>query len=273
MESKLNVGQRIGNLLLKNLFKKGRRSYYNCLCDCGKLIEVRADSLLRPNSNKSCGCSGAPSGPKRKPNEIEIFLDHAEIIVSTKGRILKVLIDKEMIPTLGKFRWHYSSRYICTRFKCQTLSIQYFILPRKEGFIIDHINRDPLDNRLCNLRYATTQQNSWNRSSKERNFKGVYFNKNIKRWIALVTIGGKKVLIDSFLTKEEGLKAYDFIVKINRGDFSVTNLELDPIFLTEWKNKILLCIDKEQEKINTLKERVNQINSVLNLPVPTSLAG
>ena len=34
-----------------------------------------------------------------------------------------------------------------------------FIGPRPEGFEIDHVNGNPLDNRACNLEYVTTQEN------------------------------------------------------------------------------------------------------------------
>jgi hypothetical protein len=45
---------------------------------------------------------------------------------------------------------------------------------------IDHINRDPADNRLCNLREATCSQNNYNSRLSSRNkigVKGVYFDR------------------------------------------------------------------------------------------------
>lgn len=39
------------------------------------------------------------------------------------------------------------------------LVAETFIGERPEGYVIDHINRDYLDNRLCNLRYITPSEN------------------------------------------------------------------------------------------------------------------
>lgn len=54
---------------------------------------------------------------------------------------------------------------------------------------IDHINGDPGDNRLCNLREATHQQNMINRKLHSNNtsgFKGVSCHKQSGRWRARI---------------------------------------------------------------------------------------
>jgi hypothetical protein len=48
--------------------------------------------------------------------------------------------------------------------KCVTLS--RFVTGAKEGQIVDHKNRDPLDNRRKNLRIVTVRQNSLNKKCK-----------------------------------------------------------------------------------------------------------
>lgn len=50
------AGQRFDRLLVIALAPaRGKRIFYRCVCDCGKEIETRADSL-RNGHAKSCGC-------------------------------------------------------------------------------------------------------------------------------------------------------------------------------------------------------------------------
>jgi hypothetical protein len=67
---------------------------------------------------------------------------------------------------------------------------------------IDHINRDPGDNRWINLRLATRVENM--RNAKDRSnksgFKGVY--RNGKRWIAQINLNGRPTHLGRFLTPE-----------------------------------------------------------------------
>jgi hypothetical protein len=55
---------------------------------------------------------------------------------------------------------------------------------------IDHINGNRADNRACNLRLVTNQQNQWNAGIAKNNksgVKGVYWSPRLGRWVAQIT--------------------------------------------------------------------------------------
>ena len=72
---------------------------------------------------------------------------------------------------------------------------------------VDHINGDSTDNRICNLRLATDQQNSQNRKTGKNNtsgFKGVYSSYlQSKPYEGVVWNKGKKKIVGYFKTAEE----------------------------------------------------------------------
>lgn len=50
-------GRKFGKLqVIGDPIKQGRRKYYLCQCDCGKVFSVRGDALITGNT-KSCGCT------------------------------------------------------------------------------------------------------------------------------------------------------------------------------------------------------------------------
>lgn len=66
---------------------------------------------------------------------------------------------------------------------------------------IDHINGNPSDNRICNLRLATLSQNQYNRKKNSNNksgIKGVYWNENKKKWKAVIGLNSKKIHLGYF---------------------------------------------------------------------------
>lgn len=75
---------------------------------------------------------------------------------------------------------------------------------------IDHINGIPDDNRLCNLREASSKQNSMNRGMTKANKSGVvgvHFVKDSGKWRAAIRIDRRGVHIGYFGTIEEAAKA------------------------------------------------------------------
>lgn len=89
------------------------------------------------------------------------------------------------------------------------------------GTVIDHINRDRTDNRIANLRLATTAQNLTNsrrRKDNKSGVKGVWRNRN--KWTTQISIDGKRHHVGNFDSKEEAAKAYAEAAKRHYGEFA-----------------------------------------------------
>ena len=69
--------------------------------------------------------------------------------------------------------------------------------------IVDHINRDTIDNSADNLRVVTKQQNGFN-----TNAKGYYWHKASGKWEAKIRIDGRKIYLGRFDNEEEAHQAY-----------------------------------------------------------------
>jgi HNH endonuclease/AP2 domain len=92
-----------------------------------------------------------------------------------------------------------------------------------DGLQIDHINGDPLDNRLVNLRPATQSQNCQNKRVSRRSksgIKGVHFCPERKKWCAFISIGGRQTNLGRFHTKEAAAEAYRRAASIHFGEFA-----------------------------------------------------
>lgn len=77
--------------------------------------------------------------------------------------------------------------------------------PKEE---IDHINGNPLDNRIKNLRDISSTVNSQNSALKSNNISGctgVYIDKKNNLWVAQVTTGGKVLYLGGFKRKEDAI--------------------------------------------------------------------
>ncbi len=94
-----------------------------------------------------------------------------------------------------------------------------------EGYEIDHINRNPSDNRLCNLRLATKSQNSANVRSigKTSQFRGVSWYKEIGKWQVSVGKNRKVWCIGYFENEVDAAKAYDAKATELHGEFANLN--------------------------------------------------
>ena len=144
---------------------------------------------------------------------------------ATTGKILK-LTDN----THGYLRLTLSNHEGQNKFSVHQLVAQEFLeKPANDGEVyqIDHINRNRLDNQVCNLRYATISQNSANRQKTSRpktsQYKGVSLMKKTNKLMAKIRIDGKNLYLGTFTSEEEAAMAYDLKAQEAHGEFAVLN--------------------------------------------------
>lgn len=89
---------------------------------------------------------------------------------------------------------------------------------------VDHINGNRLDCRKENLRLCTDKGNSKNKGAFSGKYKGVHFNKQIKRWVAQITKNYKCQHIGCFKTEEEAALAYNKMAKKLHGKYAFINI-------------------------------------------------
>jgi len=88
---------------------------------------------------------------------------------------------------------------------------------------VDHINGNGMDNRIQNLRPATTAQNAQNRSlliTNTTGYKGVRTHKRSKRFQAQMRINGKQKHLGTFDTKELAAEFLDLARDMVHGDYA-----------------------------------------------------
>lgn len=95
----------------------------------------------------------------------------------------------------------------------------------EKGEVVDHINRNGLDNRRENLRTATVAENTANRAINSNNKTGVL---GVFKWTkgkgygAQIGVNGKRIYLGSFDTIEEAKKAREDAEKTYHKDFSAS---------------------------------------------------
>ncbi len=83
---------------------------------------------------------------------------------------------------------------------------------------LDHINGDVQDNRILNLRETNHSLNGKNQKKSKRNksgFCGVVWHKNVKKWIAQVSVNKKRIYLGSFNDFEDAKQAR---IKFNKAN-------------------------------------------------------
>jgi hypothetical protein len=85
----------------------------------------------------------------------------------------------------------------------------YGVVPE---FNIDHINENPSDNRICNLRLDSNKENEQNVSTPQANnksgYRGVCWATKERKWVASIKLKGKTTRIGRYDTPEEAHAAY-----------------------------------------------------------------
>jgi len=93
--------------------------------------------------------------------------------------------------------------------------------------IVDHKDRNTLNDFIDNLRDADISQNNKNKCSKigsTSKYLGVHFDSNRKRWIAKIKNSEKSIHLGTFKDEKMAALAYNCAAKVHHGEFANLNL-------------------------------------------------
>ena len=98
------------------------------------------------------------------------------------------------------------------RHRCLLHRICYALYHGRDPYPMqcDHINHDRADNRICNLRLVTNQENQQNTKLKKTNksgFCGVSFQKREKKWRSQICANGSNISLGYFTNKADAIAA------------------------------------------------------------------
>ena len=166
-----------------------------------------------------------------------IIQDFPNYQISNFGNVKNINTNKILKSQLDKDGYLqvllYCNKLSKTK-KIHRLVGKYFIPNPENKPEIDHIDNNPLNNSLSNLRWATSSENNKNRGKKascSSKYIGVSYHKKTDKWRSRIILIRKETYIGLFATELEAANARDnYIIDNNLNDgFLKLNKDLYPI--------------------------------------------
>lgn len=213
-------GRRFGKLfILGKSNRKGKNSYWICRCDCGVEKEICATALR--HGQKSCGCEK----PIKETIKNDYFLDEnkvVHVILRSNDEMLCNLEDWNEYKhlTWTKDKWGYARAHK----NRENVKFHVQIMGKKDGYVIDHIDRNKLNNQRNNLRFLTPTGNAVNTGLRKNNKSGITgVSKYRNKWHASIMVQGKNI----------HLGYYDRIEDAKEARIRAEEKYFSPLFKTE----------------------------------------
>lgn len=120
------------------------------------------------------------------------------------------IIDPDDFVRFSDTKWHMAGKgYV----KSRKGYLHRLIIGASNGEEVDHINGDKLDNRRCNLRLASSNENKWNRGkqrgSYSSRFKGVSWHAASQSWRAQINVRRKLINLGYYHSEIDAARAYN----------------------------------------------------------------
>lgn len=158
----------------------------------------------------------------------------------------KTQVDEDMFECLNKNKWFavISSRthnyvYACRKVKGKRRWLAHVVMGVSSEFlkenklVVDYINHDTLDNRRCNLRFATRSQDQMNtiglkkrvskRQAPTSSYKGVSWSTRYSMWKASIHVDNKEIYLGRYIDEREAARMYNVAALFYYKDYATLN--------------------------------------------------
>lgn len=227
-------GQRFGKLLVidiadKKYWNNKNKTHWLCLCDCGNTT-IKISSNLKNSKNQSCQkCTKKKRAERilniaksRKKNNT--FEEMEDCIIGNLSNGSSFTFDKKYFDIIKNYYWRVNSEgYVITQTtqhdtnsKRKIIKLHKLItgdIPQDK--VVDHIDRNKLNNRCSNLRIVTKSQNGQNvgcRKTNKLGIKNIHYQTKSKKYRVSFDINKTKYYVGEFNSLEQAIiernKAY-----------------------------------------------------------------
>ena len=160
-----------------------------------------------------------PAEKNRQSSEIILKDNLIYVKAINTGNLFVFDYEPTLLEKLKLRGWYENKNgYLFGSCKSNLIFAHHLILPKKCGLDIDHIDRNPKNNRKENLRYITHTGNLLNAKLSINNksgHKGVYFDRRRQCWVAYIRANGKKHHLGQYKKLEDAIhkrKEYEKIL-------------------------------------------------------------
>jgi hypothetical protein len=144
--------------------------------------------------------------------------NYPNYFISSLGRVKRNNKIRKQSLARGYLQLSLCKNGILENFRIHQLVANHFLPNWNNYKMIDHLNRDKLDNRVVNLRWCNGSINSINkgkRSNCSSKYKGVFFCNSRNKWTACIRRNGKCKTIGRFETEDDALLELNRYIRDN----------------------------------------------------------
>lgn len=143
-----------------------------------------------------------------------------------------VLLDAEDLELVKQYQWCINGNgYVTSGAGDAQVIMHRLIMGATNNSLVDHANRNKLDNRKCNLRLCGKRDNLYNFGARIDNccgYRGVRKHRS-GRYTAQIAFKGKAYHIGCYDTAESAANAYDSAASVIAGEYAWRNLPNTPL--------------------------------------------